>query len=79
MEGKKLYDSIISKRDYSGNTNDEYAQLLTTLFLHIGKDLFPLLEIAHNESKLLSIKPETSNVDVLIDDYSIEDIILIKA
>lgn len=77
MEGKDLYNSLISKRDYSGSTADEYAQFLTTLFFQLGKDLFPLLESAHKESKVLALKPEISNSDVLIDEYSTEDIILI--
>ncbi|GIZ10271.1 hypothetical protein [Flavobacterium sp. UMI-01] len=77
MEGKELYDSLVSKRDYSGNTADEYAQFLSTLFLHIGTELFPLLETASKEFKVLSLKTEISNSDILIDEYSIEDIILI--
>ncbi|MBP4139637.1 hypothetical protein [Flavobacterium geliluteum] len=77
MEGKDLYNSLVSKRDFSGNTADEYAQFLMTLFFHLGTDLFPLLESAKKESKVLSLKTELSNGNVLVDDYSVEDIILI--
>tara|TARA_R110000868_G_scaffold52171_6_gene165024 strand:+ start:13747 stop:13980 length:234 start_codon:yes stop_codon:yes gene_type:complete len=77
MEGKELYSSLVSKRDYSGNTADEYAQFLSTIFLHIGTDLFTLLETANKESKVLSLKNEISNSAVLVDEYSIDDIILI--
>ena len=77
MEGKDIYNSLVEKRDYSGSTADEYAQFLMTLFFHIGTDLFPLLESAHKDSKVLALKPEISNSDVLIDEYSIDDLILV--
>jgi hypothetical protein len=77
MEGKDIYNSLVEKRDYSGSKADEYAQFLTTLFLHLGKDLFPLLESANKESKVLSLKAEISNGDVLVDEYTIEDVILV--
>ncbi|MNR28234.1 hypothetical protein D3C85_1455490 [compost metagenome] len=77
MEGKVIYNSLVEKRDYSGSTADEYAQFLMTLFLHVGKDLFPLLESANKESKTLKLKAEISNSDVLVDEYTIEDIILV--
>lgn len=77
MKGKELYDSLISKRDYTGSNADEYAQLLTTLFYNIDQDLFPLLESAHKDSKVLALKPEISNGAVLVDEYTINDIVLI--
>lgn len=77
MEGKDIYTSLVDKRDYSGSMADEYAQLLTTLFFHLGTDLFPLLETAEKESKVLTLKAEVSNSDVLVDEYTIEDIILV--
>lgn len=77
MEGNDIYNSLVEKRDYSGSTADEYAQFMTTLFFHIGTALFPLLESAQKASKVLALKPEISNSDVLIDEYSIEDIILV--
>ncbi|AOW08733.1 hypothetical protein [Flavobacterium gilvum] len=77
MEGKDIYNALVVKRDYSGSTADEYAQFLMSLFLHLGKDLFPLLESAHKESKTLTLKSEILNSDVLVDEYTIEDIILV--
>jgi hypothetical protein len=77
MEGKDIYNSLIEQRDYSGSVADEYAQFLTTLFYHIGKDLFPLLELAEKSSKVLTLKSEILNSDVLVDEYSIEDIIFV--
>lgn len=77
MEGKELYQLLTSKRDYSGSNADEYAQLLTTLFYHVGQDLFPLLESAHKDSKFLALKPEISNGGILVDEYTLDDIILL--
>lgn len=77
MSGKNLYNNYISKRDFSGSKPDEYAQLLTTLFFQIGDPLFVLLETAEAENKTLAINPELENSEILVDEYSIEDIILL--
>lgn len=77
MEGIEIYKSLIAKRDHSGSQADEYAQFLMTLFFHVGKDLFTLLESANKESKTLELKSEIVNSDVLVDEYSIDDIILV--
>lgn len=77
MEGRQLYQYLIEKRDYSGNADDEYAQLLITLFCHIGQDLYLYLESAHKISKKLALKPEITNSEVLIDEYTTADIILV--
>jgi hypothetical protein len=46
MDGKDLYIKHISKRDYSGSSDDEYAQLLFTIFSHLKEAIYPLLEKA---------------------------------
>ncbi|OYU84686.1 MAG: hypothetical protein CFE24_05135 [Flavobacterium sp. BFFFF2] len=79
MTGKDLFDRLISKRDHSGSKADEYAQFLTTLFLHLGTDLFSLLESAEKDSKVLSIKDEILFSHVIIDDYSINDIVFVSS
>jgi hypothetical protein len=76
MKGKDLFNSYLSKRDYSGSKADEYAQFLSTLFTHIGTDLFALLESAEKDSKVLTLKDEILNSDVIVDEYTIADIIL---
>jgi len=73
MSGKKLYNQYTSKRDYSGNKADEYAQLLETIRFHIGSAIFPLLETAEKDNKQLSLKDE----GILVDEYSIDDVILL--
>ena len=73
MNGKELYEQFISKRDYSGSHEDEYAQLLDTLFFYVGDDLFPLLEKAESEGKSLSITED----DQFKSDYFLSDIILV--
>lgn len=77
MDGEKLYSELISKRDYSGSKADEYAQLLTTLFFQIGEPIFALLETAATENKTLAINPELENSDVLVDEYTIQDIVIV--
>lgn len=78
MTGEEIYNDLISKRDYSGSKADQYAQFLVTLFFHIKEEeLFPLLEKASTENKTLSLKQEVSDSNVLIDQYTIEDIVLI--
>ena len=77
MEGKNLYDSLIAKRDYSGSTADEYAQLLLTLFSHLGETFFPLLESAHSENKKLSLEELASEDSIVVDEYTLENIIIL--
>ena len=73
MSGEKLYNQYTSKRDYSGSKADEYAQLLETIRFHLGAEIFPLLETAKKNNKQLSLKDE----GVLVDEYSIDDVILL--
>lgn len=71
MNGQELYNQYTSKRNYSGNKADEYAQLLETIRFHVGDAIFPLLETAESENKQLSIKEQGG----LVDEYSTADII----
>jgi hypothetical protein len=77
MKGKELLNNLLSKRDYSGNEADEYSQFLSTLMLHLGEDLYPLLEKAEAKNKKLSLKQSESESNVLVDEYTVSDIILI--
>jgi hypothetical protein len=77
MNGKELFNQYASKRDYSGNNADEYAQFLFTLFIHLGESIYLLLERAQAENKKLGLNPELTNSDVLFDEYTISDIIFI--
>ena len=71
MKGQNLYLKL-SKRDYSGSSQDEYAQLLGTIFIHIHTEIFSLLEKADTLGKKLSlIDSEIS------DEYTVEDIKLV--
>lgn len=75
MSGLELYNRYTSLRDFSGSPEDEYAQLLKTLFFHLREDLFPLLVKAENLNKKLSIKEEDS--EILIDEYTLDDIVTV--
>lgn len=77
MKGKDLYKYLVSKRDYSGSEADEYAQFLTTLFSQLGDSFFALLETAHSKDKKLSIKNSDTSSDVLVDEYTLENIIIL--
>ncbi|SDX11206.1 hypothetical protein SAMN05444338_10756 [Flavobacterium degerlachei] len=77
MEGKELLNELLSKRDYSGNEADEYAQFLSTLMVQLGEKLYPLLEKAQSESKRLALKPSITESDILVDEYTVSDITFI--
>jgi hypothetical protein len=77
MEGKELLNELLSKRDYSGNQADEYAQFLSTLMVQLGEKLYPLLEKAQSESKRLALKPSITESDILVDEYTVSDITFI--
>lgn len=71
MNGQNLYLKL-SKRDYSGSSQDEYAQLLGTLFNHVHSGVFDLLERAEKLNKKLAIKNPQE-----LDEYTIDDIVLV--
>ncbi|MBD0833368.1 hypothetical protein [Aestuariibaculum sediminum] len=75
MNGKQLYNFYISKRNFTGGTEDTYAQYLTTLYFHVSYQLFPLLEKADELSKKLHIIEHDD--DFYHDSYSTNDILFI--
>lgn len=70
MNGQELLNQYTSKRDFSGDIHDQYAQLLMTIFSSIGANIYPLLEKADKSGKSLSVKGEP-------DEITTDDIILI--
>lgn len=77
MKGQELLTELVAKRDYSGSPADEYAQLLHTLTLHLGEAIYPLLEKAQSSNKKLALNPNTIDSDILVDQYTVADIIFI--
>lgn len=62
----------MTQRDYSGSSSDRYAQFLQTLFANLQEGLFPILEKAEKEGKILSLAKRARNAE----EYSVEDVIL---
>lgn len=71
MNGQDLFVKL-SKRDYSGSEEDNYAQLLGTIFTHVHTEIFILLEKAEKLGKKLNISESD-----LSDEYTIDDITLV--
>lgn len=78
MNGKELFKTYTSKRDYTGSKTDEYAQLLETIFFYIGSEIFDLLEKAEREGKRLKVLDLTENGKILRDEIQITDIVLVN-
>ena len=74
MTGKELFAYHSSKRNYSGNPHDEYAQWLETLYFHLCDKLYPLLEEAEKLGKKIGIKEMG---DILYSDIFISDLIFV--
>lgn len=70
-KGIELY-KLKAKRDYSNSPQDQYAQLLNTLFAHLKTDLFPLLEKAEQEGKKLSLNEP--NESIMVHRYSTQNV-----
>lgn len=70
MTGQQIFEQK-SARTYTGDEADEYAQLLMSIFMHIGDDLYPLLEKAEKEGKKVELKY------VEKDEIIISDLILV--
>jgi len=73
MTGKQLFTSK-TKRDYSGNEADLYAQTLLTIFINIGDAIYPLLLQAEQNGQKLEIKNFEDNP---IDEITADDVILV--
>lgn len=68
MTGQELFNNL-SKRDYSGSDEDNYAQLLNTLYrasiVHDEeKEFFLLLEKADQEGKQIAVKSDFEEIFV---------------
>ena len=74
MNGEELFQYYISKRNYSGSAEDEYAQRLMTISSNIFKEIYPLLEHAEVIGKKLVIKPLDHGYPLLNGELSKEDI-----
>lgn len=61
MTGKQLFVKL-TVRDFSGSEQDLYAQLLMTIFSHIGDDIFDLLEDAESQNKKLDINDHLDEI-----------------
>lgn len=59
--GEQLFGKM-SKRDYSHSPEDDYAQLLWTIYYHIGKQIYPLLEGAEKEGKKLDVYNDVDEI-----------------
>ena len=72
MEGKDIYNGFLKNRDFTGSTEDSYAQELMTIFFQIGVEIFDLLEKAKKQNKTLKIKelPEYQE-EITIEDLEI--------
>ncbi len=76
MNGKEIFEHYTSFRDHSGSEQDEYAQLLETLFVHLLDDLFNLLEQAEQQGKVLALNEDY--LDDYLDEYTTSDVLLIS-
>lgn len=76
-KGEEIFNKYVAKRDYTESKNDEYAQLLTTLFFHIGEDIYKLIELAENENKKLQLQDYMNSSEILWCDIYPEDIIFV--
>lgn len=53
MSGKEIYKKIVKERS-------EYSQLIGTLFIYLGEELYTLLEKAQKENKKIKVKKDNS-------------------
>lgn len=71
-----ILDKYYFLRDYSGSSNDEYAQFIITLFSHLGENLIPLIKKAEFENKNITLKKDFQNNN-FIDEYTLDMLILV--
>lgn len=83
MTGEQLYQSLISKRDYSGNTEDKYAQELQTIFTNLflqnqSEQFYELLQAAQEQQKRLLISPAylALQQEIFIDEITVDDLVI---
>lgn len=77
MTGKELFDQYYNN---PGEVNSEawnYRQLLMTIWSNIFDEIYPLLLEAEKQGKKLDLKPWTEDPDILWDELTVVDIILV--
>lgn len=79
-----FFDNILSKRDYSGSSEDEYLQNLESFHLHSQvqgqeDEFLNLVEQSINENKKISLDPtfEEEMENINYDDIPFEKLILV--
>ncbi len=77
MTGEEIFHHYLMKRDHSGGPDDQYAQLLQTIWSNIFNKIFPLLEKAEREGKKLDIREVPDDQMYLLDEISVSDVIFI--
>lgn len=77
MNGQQLFENYRKDRDYSGSPSDQYAQLLQTVFHHIGTDIFNLLEKAEAEGKRIDVKNPFEDSQIHWDEINPQDVIFV--
>lgn len=75
MTGQELYDNL-SKRDYSGSDQDQYAQFLKTLYYHLTmagqqENFLKYLVTAESENKKIDVK------DHSLEEYFMDSLVLV--
>ncbi|RRN76507.1 hypothetical protein EIM50_24340 [Pseudoxanthomonas sp. SGD-10] len=77
MTGQELFDKY-RQRDFSGSVDDVYGQLLMTIFMNIGSDMFDLLEQAERKNMRLEVDDNYYPEGVLYDEISKDMIKFVK-
>ncbi len=62
MNGQELFKLYTSKRNFSGDEHDRYAELLMSIFDHVGNDILPMLIEADKIGKRLGLKEASSSL-----------------
>lgn len=82
MTGEEIYNNLISKRDYSGSEADEYAQLLSSIYIELClsgelEQFLILLQDAHAKGLKIAVKAPPGDLvgtEITFDDLIIENL-----
>lgn len=77
MTGREIFDSYLENRNFSGDSDDQYAQLLQTIWGHILDKIYPLLEEAERSGKRLGIREVQEEEMYLLDEICVEDVVFV--
>lgn len=82
MQKNKMFNQLLSKRDYSGSPEDEYAQNIETFHHHSvlqGKegDFFALINKSIKENKRITLNPSFEKENPDYDEIPFEELILV--